>query len=364
MKNDIVEREVFLEDHINTMWVWIPRYEYMYTNLGDQYTDGTQLQPGEIKVNFLSGTSTMTSDFANYKVHPAFTFGSDELTGIWFGKFETGGTLRNACTNESCDVSNIVIKPNVKSLTSQTVSSFFYATRSMQMNTSNPYGFSSTTGNLHMTKNSEWGAVAYLSQSKFGKYGNSNYTSTNKEVAINNCNSHMTGIDGDTVNSPASNTTCTTNTYETKKGQSASTTGNITGVYDMSGGAGEYVMGVLADDSGVPRSGYNNSYNSGFNGSLSSGSYSTGVNFPEAKYYDLYTSEDVSTACNGGVCYGHALSGTAGWYQDYQDFINSDYPWFVRGGVWDNAMNAGIFYFNDAYGRAYDHYASRAVITR
>ena len=77
----------------------IPRYEYMYTNLGDQYAGGTQDLPGEIKINFLSGTSNTPSDAANYKVHPAFTFGSEELTGIWVGKFETGGTLASACTN-------------------------------------------------------------------------------------------------------------------------------------------------------------------------------------------------------------------------------------------------------------------------
>ena len=66
--------EIPMED-INTMWVWIPRYEYMYTNLGDQYAGGTKEQPGEIKVNFLSGTSTTPSDSTNYKVHPSFTFG-------------------------------------------------------------------------------------------------------------------------------------------------------------------------------------------------------------------------------------------------------------------------------------------------
>ncbi len=34
---------------INTMWVWIPRYEYMFTDLGEDYAGGTKEQPGEIK---------------------------------------------------------------------------------------------------------------------------------------------------------------------------------------------------------------------------------------------------------------------------------------------------------------------------
>ena len=38
----------------------------------------------------------------------------------------------------------------------------------------------------HMIKNTEWVIVAYLSQSKYGKYGNENYTGADKEVAINN----------------------------------------------------------------------------------------------------------------------------------------------------------------------------------
>ena len=92
----------------------------------------------------------------------------------------------------------------------------------------------------------------------------------------------------------------------------------------MSAGAGEYVMGVLADSSGAPRSGNSDSRNSGFNGTLENGSkYSSGIAFPEAKYYDLYTSMNQSsnddslsaTACSGGICYGHGLSETAGWFK-------------------------------------------------
>ena len=324
---------------INTMWVWIPRYEYMYTNLGDQYAGGTQEQPGEVKINFLSGTSTTPSDSASYKVHPAFNFGGTELSGIWFGKFEIGGTLISECTNESCDISNIVVKPNVSSLRIQNLSSFFYAARSMQMNSSNPYGFSSTSGDLHMSKNSEWGAVAYLSQSKYGKYGNSNYEGTNKEVYQNKSGGYITGMSNGT---PGTSTTNTQVSYDTPDtGYGASTTGTIYGVYDMIGGTWEYVMGN-----------YNNiTQLSGFS------------SLPEAKYYDLYTTEDITTACDGGICYGHALSETAGWYQDYQEFISSDYPWFLRGGNYDHGTSAGIFTFNYIYGTAYRVNASRVVLS-
>ena len=48
----------------------------------------------------------------------------------------------------------------------------------------NIYGLSSDTDS-HMMKNSEWGAIAYLTQSKYGVYDN--------EIAINNHNENSGG---------------------------------------------------------------------------------------------------------------------------------------------------------------------------
>ena len=325
---------------INTMWVWIPRYEYQFTNLGNQYAGGSKEQPGEIKVNFLNGTTTEASDVSNYKVHPAFTFGDKQLTGIWYAKFETTGTLITPCTDINCDVSTITIKPGLASLRSQTVSSFFYAARSMQLNNANIFGFSSSSGDVHMSKNSEWGAVAYLSQSKYGKYGNSNYEGANKEVAINNCENYITGIGGDTVSASSSSESCTKNTYETEKGQSASTTGNITGVYDMSGGADDRVMG-------------------NYNNTISSSGFSE---MPEAKYYDLYTKTSASTACNSGICYGQALSETSGWYADYASFVSSNSSWVKRGGFYLSNTSAGVFDFYVSNGNASSSNSARFTV--
>lgn len=213
-----------------------------------------------------------------------------------------------------------------------------------------------------MSKSSEWGAVAYLSQSRYGKYGNPDCTGADKEVAINNCNNFITGIGGDTVSADSSSETCTTNTYETEKGQAASTTGNITGIYDMSGGGYEYVMGVLADENGNPRGGASSSYNSGFNGSLNSGSYNSGIDFPEAKYYDLYTTSNVNTACSEGICYGHALSEILRWYGDNPFFIDSAFPWFARGGHLSEGVQAGVFLFTAWEGGTSIAGSSRAVL--
>ena len=160
-----------------------------------------------------------------------------------------------------------------------------------------------------------------------------------------------------------SSTTCTTNTYETLKGQSASTTGNITGVYDISGGASEYMMGVLADSNGNPRSGFSSISNSGFNGTvLPEKQYTSGIDFPAEKYYDLYMSEDITTTCNNGTCYGHALSEILRWYGDNPFFIDSASPWFARGGHLSEGINAGVFLFTAWDGGTSIAGSSRAVL--
>ncbi len=329
------------EADINTMWVWIPRYEYKYTEMS---------QSQELDIKFVSSAVTESSDTANYKVHPAFSFGGTELDGFWYGKFETSSkescTAATGSVNTACDVETNTpqIKPGVTSWRGIRVSTAFTVSQKMANNTTE-YGFDGNGIDTHMSKNSEWGAVAYLSQSKYGKYH-----VDQQEVYINNCSSYTTGIAGATA-SANSDSACT-NTYNTEAGQKASTTGNITGVYDMSGGAWEYVMGALDDGNGKPRSGQNASYNSGFNGALSSGSVSNGRDLPNEKYYDLYTSTTSNQACDGGVCYGHALSETAGWYSDYEDFVSSSNPWFPRGGLCDFSSGAGVFGFDDANGGA------------
>ena len=276
-------------------------------------TVATLENPGEIDVIFtkqnekLNGIAKYTSgEASNYLTHPAFTFDNKELPGIWYAKFETTGTLSTSCsTDRNCDTSQVTIKPGLPSLTSQTITSFFYMSRSMQLNNSNIYGFNPNSGNLHVSKNVEWGSVAYLSQSRYGKYGNPNYQGSNKEVYQN-----MSSITGNSNGTPSTDVTNEQVSYDTPNtGYGASTTGTIYGVYDMNGGVLEYVMGNL--------------YN------LLEGAES----LPELKYYDLYNSADEFTACDGKICYGHALTETSNWYIHNDYFVNNMEPWMVRGDV-------------------------------
>ena len=335
-------------DDINTMWVWIPRYEYQYTDLGTTYAGGTQTEPGEIKINFISSDTTTPSDSTKYQIPEGFKFGEENIPGFWIGKFETS-TLES-CTattndiNTGCDLTSLTpqIKPNVTSWRGARVSTFFEASRLMQSSddtltyNADTYGFDAqgtSSMDTHMLKNTEWGIVAMLSQSKYGKYGNTNYIGVNKEVYQNKSSSYITGMSNGT---PSSSTTTNPQiTYDTENtGFGASTTGTIYGVYDMSGGAYEYVMGNCSNYSG------STSYNSGFCGT-NGPTDGTCREWPNAKYVDVYTSNTASTAYK----FGDGTYETSGWYSDFMDFVISNYPWFERGGGGNyfNSTDAGVF---------------------
>ena len=247
------------ESDILAYYVWIPRYSYMIWEAGTSANSSNQT----IDIQFES-TSTISTGtgVGEYITHPAFWWDNDsdgvreegeELAGIWVGKFETTG-----------DSSNPTILPNVQSLKNQKVSAQFTTAKLFGETT---YGSTSKIDS-HMIKDSEWGAVVYLSHSKYG---------VNREVYINNSGNYYTGRSGGNVGGKTPiNKTYTdqssffaynaygfytwngyllnfnTNTKSSTRNLNkvASTTGNITGVYDMSGGANEYVMGVFANADG------------------------------------------------------------------------------------------------------------------
>ena len=364
---------------INTMWVWIPRYEYKFSNMATAYAGGTAAQPGAIDINFIDKYVTAPSDAANYKVHPAFTFGMDQLAGIWVGKFETGNqtacTATNNAANSACDLTTlgVQVKPNVPSWLGARVSTMFTVSREMS-NAGNVYGLNNATTDSHMMKNTEWGAVAYLSQSIYGKYANSVYSGANKEVYINNYWASSQTLTGCSAGAPstASATSCAYTYEKSTGGTGASTTGNIYGVYDMSGGAFEYVMGNMkASGNTQQQSGYQNTnnYNSGFTGINCDGTSVSGRTYPAAKYYDTYnysaSTNDHSTRYIPGDATYEVSQGDAtnsGWYSDYAYFVNSVYPWFRRGGGYGNATNAGVFHFDSNDGHAIYDCSFRLVL--
>lgn len=329
-------------NNINTMWVWIPRYSYTIASVdGINYygkqgeylgSPPTSELPGEIDIKFIS-TNIKEKGTGRYKIGEiasgwytpdAFTFGDEELSGIWVGKFETSSSTPDT-SNGGGNTTSIdpLIKPNVPSWRYINISNAFNVSLKMNDNR-NIYGFSTNT-DTHMMKNSEWAVISYLSQSRYGKLGNTNFTNANKEIYQNKSDQYITGCSYGSPSNGNTNYGCQYTYNVDINGTGASTTGNIYGVYDMSGGTWEYVM-------------------ANYNGTVSSSGFSS---MPDAKYYDKYTTNNITTACGGGPCTSHSLGETAGWYNDFQFMTTTTYPWLVRGGRYDDVSNAGMFAFSN-----------------
>ena len=334
-------------DDITTMWVWIPRFNAV----GNYETyNGTNdiLNPGAFDITYTKLNETSLD---------AFTFGDKELSGFWFGKFSISHTTLASsttddnlgCTNETCSNANgIIIKPNVKSLHYNRVSKFFYASRSMEQ-PNNSFGFVSSEVDTHMSKNNEWMAVAYLTQSIYGRC----ISSTNcPQMGINNNSNYITGY-----GAPAKTAVDTNNgAYNTVLGKDASTTGTIYGVYDMAGGSEEYVMQAVMDKPFGNKPPTINLADTGFE------------TLPNEKYYNIIT-------LSGAVQTFETVEKTAWWYigkDENKSYYFSKVGWFYRSGsgyfnLFDPTyMTLFAFYrapYDTSTGTKISNYSSRFVIT-
>ena len=239
-----------------------------------------------------------------------------------------------------------------------------------------------------MMKNIEWGAVAYLTYSVYG-----NCTSSScEEVYPNNVNTGyleetakftgqweygatITGCSASSTSASVSSNqnSCAAGYAWNGKNNKSSTNGNISGIYDMSGGNYEYMMSVVKDANGNALSGQNSTRNSGFNGifgcptcnSDTSGltSLTDGIAFPtDKRYYDLYTPN--STDLNDDTWYiyinsylgdamkemsiskNNASSGSKTlWFNDYAYYPSTMNPWIHRGGHYNGKNINGIIAF-------------------
>lgn len=172
------------ESDILAQFVWIPRFRYQIFDSNNQ---------ASINIVFESVTTEKSQGANNgeWLTHPAFTQNNEELLGIWIAKYESSNSSNN-----------IIIK---KDQTPWINIDYNEANeKSIKMSTpNNIYGI--TSGNTHMIENSEWAAVAYLSNSTYG---------INEQI-------------------PSSTNNLT--------GNSISTTNNMTGIFDMSGLNKEFV---------------------------------------------------------------------------------------------------------------------------
>lgn len=348
-------------DDIALWYVWIPRYKYKLFNVNDQ-----SKEPQVIDITFESGTATTgtvsctdvnfvanpTSEVSeictnavngNWYTHPAFTFGDKELKGFWMGKFElstSDETCRTTTNSANCNKElTPTILPGVNTWRYATISNFYNSIKKI----STTYGIGNADS--HMIKNMEWGAVAYLKQSKYG-LGLTDIIYNPYSVSVSDRRSGCGYRNADNIDQYY----CAP--YNSYDGMFASTTGNAYGVYDMSGGSYDYTMAGIVDANGAFYA--------------SSSGFTTE---PEAKYYDKYVYS--STAINHkrgklgdatkevAKIYGNA---SGNWYGDQSYFPYSTTSWFVRGGLYSQAEPAGVFAHYRLAGAAAATSTTRAIL--
>lgn len=347
-------------------WVWIPRYAYKVP---------TRSSTAEtIEIKFLKDNTNIpigeTTEITNttptpgtWVVHPAFTNagngGFGNLTGIWVAKFEASSSNVSVATVETDlattgggDTNSLQVRviPNVTSWRGITVNNIFTVCGNL---TETGNSLENTTNlNSHMMKNTEWGACAYLSRSVYGINGevwnNPYYNNTTNYSPI-------TGLCGNKTNGKDNATTNMSNTvkYNEIGGGNASTTGNVYGIYDMAGGAWEYVAGI-------------------YTGGVSNDNRSKLWDSNNSKYVDKYTNTTGSQSTYYGNTdkYGDAVyetsssgsSDTGSWDSSKSYFPVSSYPVFLRGGHAYYVSNAGVFAFSYHAGAANTDYSFRPVV--
>lgn len=335
--------EKISNEDILAFYVWIPRYKYRVFNINKQkgyeyynalengidivFEEGTN-STGTVKCRyyfnkklFSKNNEVCVGNNGDYYTHPAFTFGDTELSGIWVGKFETTGTSDSP-----------TILPNEEALSNLNIFN--------QFNTSKKFAlYLKEKVDSHMARNMEWGAVAYLAHSKYGKCMDGC-----SEISANNNEDWITGT---------LITENIYNTYNSDIGVYGSTTGNIYGVYDMNGGVVENVMANISKKK--------NKYI--FNGDFYSGFSLTWYNYNN-KYIDKYAyNEEVITDSSVSNCYlGDAMGETRGWHDDSNWAPTVDTPWIERGGNYSMEKNSGIFAYGGNMGYNINMNGFRSVI--
>ena len=177
---------------VDSYFVWIPRYAYriIYFDTGDSkkaYQEGTLTEAdavanGQIigysdsrgivdaqgrKIDSITSESNTTKIMVSedyFMVHPAFTnevnYGgwSSQIAGTWIGKYETARSDTQGATQGSA--TTLKVQPGVTSFRNVSIGNMYTYSQNYARELES-----------HILKNSEWGAVAYLTESKYGRNG-------------------------------------------------------------------------------------------------------------------------------------------------------------------------------------------------
>ncbi len=411
--------------NITGYWVWIPRYAYKietnrYTNtvgkISVKFLQGTTNKDesnAEISTAYPETTGATMSAFV---VHPSFTNGTSnhfmngewdkEISGYWVAKYPAGfqantitnnnGTLSTTISNSSDTVvySNKNYTSYHANMTtnalSQNLTSSGYASQKLSYPVFKPltyaynnistgdaytiskeiasassfYGLNSTKTDSHQMKNSEWGAVAYLTQSSCGRDGT--------EISLNNyytteSSPWRTAITGMCTNGTSgSKSTTLGNAYNTTVGVKGSSTANVTGIYDLNGCVWERTAAYISNGN-ASLSSYGQSY---ANITANANGYQTlstkwATVYPYNSSSDSYTNNYSVYSGKKSTTYGFGDAileisttgyGSTSWNGDYSYFPDTSGPFFHRGGYYGDTSGAGLFAFGtyngvpDCYG--------------
>ncbi len=396
--------EVIPEGIIESYFVWVPKFKYKLFDMGNSYTESSKINAQNMKAIHIKFDAQNSKDsvvgecttpgeskesgnckVGDWMTHPAFTSFGD-VTGLWVGKFETGyngadsSKTFKADTSNKVDVDKIIIKPNALSWRMINIANAY----------TNSYMYQRDLDS-HMMKNTEWGAVAYLTNSIYGRCTrNDNGTASCEEIAINNYKdtngSFKTGyaaVNEPTTGSLEASVSCsdpqeacnefgtdanTTILYQDIASAKASTTGTYSGIYDMNGGGLEYVMAGIEDENHQL--------------TISDSGFTADILPIESKYYDLYkagtSDNDYTRRILGDATgelgpfeyfeYPHLITNVSSWYKDAGNFITNtedteeNKTWFNRGGQANDGTAAGLFYFRSYMGRESNARSFRIVL--
>jgi|GEM_PF-3266849 len=312
VQDNVLVGEIIPNSAIIGQWVYIPRYRYDVMRQSPlnaavsarnftirwQKKEDPKYTPSEYVSGALDGQpyqSIVTNQDERWYTHPAFTLGDCEegpnnapelclmddneeyhieLDGIWMAKTEMTGSLANP-----------TVKNNAGIIGNQSINTFWGATRNALKT---QHGFAGSS-DVRGARNADWGAVAYLSRSSYG---------LGARITPGNCGT-----------SPVTSPIATV---------AESSTGNMYGVYGLSGRCYDWVMGNYGSGGTVNTSGFT----------------SFPATNPGLRYLDL--GYDTLANCTFAICGGHALFETSGWDGGYAGygatFVTSSTAWFNRGG--------------------------------
>lgn len=346
-------------------FVWIPRFAYRivyYSN--NQYTktigycDGrgiTKINEDGSLTRIIANNTGIRETSNHYIVAPAFCRDTasgyrnggwnKDLSGFWIAKYEMSMESNGRHTEtSSSQIGNIETNNNIKAVSKPSVSSW----RNINIKNCylNSYNYDRNRDS-HLIKNSEWGAVSYLSYSKYG--------TNSRTITVNSNEQYITG--GNSVEKGV---------YLSSKNQS--TTGNETGVYDLSGGAWEYTAAYIDNGfSGLKE--YGGTTENDIYGSKNS-KYKTIYSHDQTDNVSDYNSVfsirnyECSLKIRGDAVYETSNSGygSDSWNTNSSFFPQSDIPFFIRGGDYHSGTGVGIFSFNGYSGSSNSSESFRVVL--